>query len=301
MCIRDRATVVFSAIAGVVVGAALGCGVLVLFLVPDDRFNARVAVPAVWRRAEGGSASLFVLDGMRAWAVLWVIVFHCLGQVDLYYGDPGYKSIIRLVPFQVMCNGDMGVDAFFVLSGFLICHIGLRDKAKHGTLRVPRFLLRRFLRIAPAYYMAILLTRYGQFTSDGGSVIQDSKSRGFCRDWWFLNVLFINNYQNYMESNPDYSYCMPQSWSISTEFQFYLLTPPLLLLLDLPAAPLSSPRPIRTLTLSPTQQAVSLGLGLSDAGLGGPCCLRCASVPSWFGVCCMRSTIPTDSMFTRIS
>ena len=151
-------------------------------------------------------------------------------------GRPNSLTVMRLVPFQIIGNGDMGVDAFFVLSGFLIAHLGMRELARSGSLALCRFYKRRWLRITPAYIAAIVLTRFLQFETDpngaAGAVRASEQLQDNCKDWWYLNVLFINNFQNYIDADSDY--CLAQSWSISTEFQFYLLTPPLVLLLSAP-------------------------------------------------------------------
>src|SRR5256885_16007106 len=77
------------------------------------------------------STHLPALDGLRAVAVLTVIVEH--------FGIAG-------VP------GDLGVSAFFVLSGFLITWLLLREHAAHGTVSLRRFLTRRGRALFPAAY-----------------------------------------------------------------------------------------------------------------------------------------------------
>src|SRR6266480_7006418 len=72
-----------------------------------------------------------VLDGLRAVAVFTVIAYH--------FG-------ITAVP------GDLGVSAFFVLSGFLITWLLLKEHAVAGTVSLRQFYARRMLRIFPAYY-----------------------------------------------------------------------------------------------------------------------------------------------------
>ena len=76
------------------------------------------------------------IDGLRAWAVLPVLAFHA--------GIPGFRG------------GFVGVDVFFVISGYLITGILLRDLAKEG-FSIIHFLERRARRIIPALYLVLLV------------------------------------------------------------------------------------------------------------------------------------------------
>ncbi len=127
------------------------------------------------------------IDGLRAWAVLWVMSFHIslfwplceshrvLSAISCYRLVPsaltasryllstvgaGYLTIpeylrwvtVNGLPAMALnSNGDLGVDVFFVLSGFLIAHMLLKEKERTGAQDFLGFLLRRWLRLAPAY------------------------------------------------------------------------------------------------------------------------------------------------------
>lgn len=106
--------------------------------------------------------------------------------------------------FTLFRYGWTGVDLFFVLSGFLIGRQLQRELRRRGTVDVPRFLLRRGLRIWPLYFawVAFLALALGKW-------------RGIWPD-----VVFLSNYVQGQVSG---------GWSLSTEEQFYLLVPLLLL------------------------------------------------------------------------
>ena len=90
------------------------------------------------------------LDGMRAIAILWVVLYHSLMLMPSGYPRClGEKySILVTGP---MGNGGAGVDIFFVISGFLIGYIMLRDLEKcNGQIDLMDFFRSRFLRIWPA-------------------------------------------------------------------------------------------------------------------------------------------------------
>ena len=85
------------------------------------------------------------LDGLRGLAVLMVLAYHCPRLLL-----PGVE--------QVQKAGDTGVDVFFLLSGFLITMLLLRDRRGTGASTqnlLGHFYLKRVLRIFPLYYAAI--------------------------------------------------------------------------------------------------------------------------------------------------
>jgi len=78
------------------------------------------------------------LDGIRAIAVYLVVLFHA--------GSRRFTG------------GYVGVDVFFVLSGFLVTQVLLRDIDTYGSVRLPRFYGRRFRRLLPAAFVALVVT-----------------------------------------------------------------------------------------------------------------------------------------------
>ena len=81
------------------------------------------------------------LDGVRAIAALMVVFFH--------YGGPGFLQ------------GWLGVQIFFVLSGFLITTLLLREQARDGRIDLREFYRRRAFRILPVYFVVLLVTAAG--------------------------------------------------------------------------------------------------------------------------------------------
>jgi peptidoglycan/LPS O-acetylase OafA/YrhL len=188
---------------------------------------------SIWKRSSTCSSlsRSYVLDGLRALSVLWVLSFHIMTVVVVVGLSPLVSRLVTFWPVQIIFNGDMGVDCFFVLSGYLIGRILLKDLVRgferglRGTASVLcTFYLRRWLRIFPMLVAAIILTVVSNEISSsvnegkGFSVFPLSGSR--CEDFgqvWPM-LLFINNYLC------DF-YCMVQTWSVAVEFQMYLLSP----------------------------------------------------------------------------
>src|SRR3954453_23601123 len=86
-----------------------------------------------------------VVDGVRALAILWVISYHL---VLFHLGSFTTEAVTVATGTwtQWTSRGDMGVDLFFVISGYLIGSILFSEYRSSGTLHVSRFYLRRFLR-----------------------------------------------------------------------------------------------------------------------------------------------------------
>ncbi len=134
------------------------------------------------------------LDGLRAIAVFTVILGH------RNYPIPGVPA-------------DLGVDAFFVLSGFLITRLLMRELAATGRVSLRKFYARRTMRIFPAYY-AFLLLNFALDTMRG-------EHWGTALGWSAMT--YTVNYYNAFHHHPPTS--IAHAWSLGIEEQFYLLWP----------------------------------------------------------------------------
>lgn len=119
------------------------------------------------------------------------------------------------------CGGYLGVDLFFVLSGFLVAGLLLREQARHGSLQVGRFLLRRGFKIYPAFYLLLLV-----------SLLSGLSDLPPTRERLLAEALYL---QNYLGG------CWNHTWSLAVEEHFYLLLPVTLLFLRRPADPARGP------------------------------------------------------------
>lgn len=146
------------------------------------------------------------LDFLRGSAVCMVILYHLK---EGYLSCGGEES--WLTHFPPVKYGMFGVDLFFVLSGYLIGKQLWRELAAQGTIQIPRFLLRRGLRIWPLYYAYLAFMVVAPLPS---------YYRHADAVWW-SDALFLSNYTN--------RGVVDGSWSLCTEEQFYLLLPMLLL------------------------------------------------------------------------
>jgi peptidoglycan/LPS O-acetylase OafA/YrhL len=140
------------------------------------------------------------LDGLRAFSVLAVILGHTR--------DASLDHFRLLKAFR---NGGQGVAVFFVLSGFLITHLLLKEKGRTGTLNLKEFYFRRTMRIFPPFYVFVLVVGILTFFHLASV---DSRS--------FLAALTYT--WNYVPQAND-SWVLGHCWSLSLEEQFYLLWP----------------------------------------------------------------------------
>jgi peptidoglycan/LPS O-acetylase OafA/YrhL len=149
------------------------------------------------------------IEGLRALAVLLVVAYHC----GLYPISGGY----------------VGVDVFFVISGFLITGLLLRELRSRGTISVPGFYARRAMRLLPASTLVVVVT-----VAASAWWLPPLRRDGILTDALHTMIYGIN-YRlaaigtDYLgaESEPS---PLQHFWSLAVEEQFYLVWPPLLLL-----------------------------------------------------------------------
>ena len=150
------------------------------------------------------------LDGIRAVAVGLVILFH-LG--------------LRWVP-----GGFVGVDVFFVMSGYLITGLLLGEVATHGGVRFRRFYARRMRRLLPASALVLIVVMFG-----AAHLLDmvDQQSVGHEATWAALyaaNWKFVAGNVDYFTPG-DIPSPLVHFWSLAVEEQFYLVWPAVFALL----------------------------------------------------------------------
>lgn len=139
------------------------------------------------------------LDTLRAIAIAWVLLFHSYLVGGL--GD-GYGVL--------QWSGWMGVDLFFVLSGYLIGTQVFKALHRTGKLDFTAFYQRRFIRILPAFFVVLALYEVWPAWSE---------SEGMQPLWQFLTFTFNLQYNN------DDNYAFSHVWSLCVEEHFYLVFP----------------------------------------------------------------------------
>lgn len=174
-----------------------------LFLRAEDRFSA--------------------LDGMRAMAALLIVAFHSYVSVAHAAGISTVETPAGAIQ-SMFARSWIGVDIFFVLSGFLIGRILFLQLLRAGSIDFRRFYLRRALRIFPAYYVVLTLSLFAL------SHLQVFAFMYRGAEWRELlqrspaNYLYLSNYMH----GGTIPNALGLSWSLCIEEHFYLLMPALL-------------------------------------------------------------------------
>jgi peptidoglycan/LPS O-acetylase OafA/YrhL len=155
-------------------------------------------------------ARLRGLDGLRAIAVTTVIAFHL---------TPG------LLP-----GGYVGVDVFFVISGFLITTLLLRERADTGRVALRAFWARRARRLLPALALVVLVACTSALVI-GGDVLVRIGTQVLGAATFSYNWLGIASETSYFDTTTPELF--RNLWSLAVEEQFYLIWPFVVLVLVL--------------------------------------------------------------------
>lgn len=159
------------------------------------------------------------LDGLRFIAFLMVFINHATNNLGYYTTDVHLKLFI----YKYLSNGDIGVNFFFVLSGFLITYLLFTEKENSGKINIPNFYARRILRIWPLYYFVLILgliviPYLFQFI-EGGFPIKTAVDKLN----QYLYMAFLGNFDFIYHGITNST--IGVLWSVSVEEQFYLVWP----------------------------------------------------------------------------
>lgn len=206
------------------------------------------------QRGKGSARSpghLRPLDGLRGVAILLVFLFHAIAR-------PGY---------WFLNGGFLGVDLFFVLSGFLITMLLVREWDRNGKISLPRFYRRRALRLLPA--LAAMLVGFVILTTAVGERLQRFGIPWHPRSALITPLLLSAGYvsniaQGWLGQGVPSS--VRQLWSLATEEQFYLLWPALLILALRFGRGRTRPLVLVVATLAVSSAATRLAMALAGVG-----------------------------------
>ena len=144
-------------------------------------------------------------NGLRGLAAVSVILTHL--QIFKWLEDNG----IIPNPLVRSLDGTVGVQAFFVLSGFLITHLMHQEAERHGHISIYNFFIRRALRILPLYFFVLL-------------IITALKLLGTEATSW-RGILFAGTYLTNFIPKDWYAPILGHTWSLAVEEHFYLIWP----------------------------------------------------------------------------
>jgi peptidoglycan/LPS O-acetylase OafA/YrhL len=178
------------------------------------------------RRRENRIASLDVVRGL---AILMVIATHN----PVFPGSHGLLYTPLVVAARI---GWSGVDLFFVLSGFLVGGLLMREQKQTGGIDAAHFLMRRAFKVWPSYFAFLAAYAAAQILDARSGGTAGSRAGALARDLW-PNLVHV---QNYFASTSQLGWL----WSLAVEEHFYLALPWILMWVFRPAAPRAAARRI---------------------------------------------------------
>ncbi len=152
------------------------------------------------------------LDSIRFYAFLIVFVSHM--YLFGYQAGPYVNQWLDNKGMRLFAHGEVGVQIFFTLSGFLIMLLAIREFRKKHSFSIGGFFRRRILRIWPLYFLALIIGIYsmGVSAEDAACV---------SKFWYFLgNVCMAQGF-----SDGGLGGIIGPLWSVSVEEQFYIFFP----------------------------------------------------------------------------
>ncbi|XP_050051610.1 nose resistant to fluoxetine protein 6-like [Dermacentor andersoni] len=175
------------------------------------------------------SYSMKFLHGIRFFSIVWILVGHSYGapsdvwsrMVNVIIYAEKWQNIFTAVGF-------MSVDCFFFLSGFLLAYVVCKQK-RTGVVLFVLATVRRLIRtMAPVFFLIMVLHLMPLITSGPDAKTYFDKVHSEFQRQWLLILLQVQNYDFEVNAN---SPVLGHLWYLSLDFQFFLVSLPVLILL----------------------------------------------------------------------
>ncbi|HKY57477.1 MAG TPA: acyltransferase family protein [Aeromicrobium sp.] len=196
----------------------------------------------------GTTSRITEIQGLRAIAVALVVAYHA--------GLP-------------LHGGFVGVDAFFVISGYVITRLLMRELDSHGRIRLRNFYTARIRRLLPAASLVIVVTAVASMALQSPLVQPFTGYTVIGSALWMANGALFLTTGGYFSPSRETSPLL-HMWSLAVEEQFYLVYPLLLAAAAAGTAGVAARRSRRTLVLITTVIAVSGALSILGSFSGIP-------------------------------
>jgi len=171
------------------------------------------------------------LDGLRFFSFFGVFLFHFYKSLFDNIKET-YPAVYEVGEFLFQ-NGSLGVNFFFVLSGFLITFLLIKERELTSKINIKNFYVRRILRIWPLYYICLIIgfIIYPFVNKLSGIYLEE-----VANPWYY--VFFAANFDMMVlsqdpEPNIPTAITLSVLWSVAVEEQFYLMWPLILGLISL--------------------------------------------------------------------
>ena len=155
------------------------------------------------------------IDGLRAISIISVVIYH---------------AQLKLNNNVIFSGGFLGVDIFFVISGYLICSIIFKELLEKKSFSFKNFFVRRARRILPALIFLIFVSSFFSYFILQPSALSNFSKSSISSIFFSSNIFFWQVDSMYMAEsqllNP-----LLHTWSLSVEEQFYLFFPVVIFLI----------------------------------------------------------------------
>jgi len=166
----------------------------------------------------------------------WVVLGHSFysGTLIPWKNTFAVADVYSKWSILMVTDATLSVDTFFLLSGFLMSYLTLKeyDKKKYSSLFInpkgfPQFMFRtiysylhRYIRLTPAYALIMLVLSTLLLHMGSGPLWATKEDQAdACAQQWWKNLLYINNF---FDAKPS---CMGESWYLAADFQLFLFGP----------------------------------------------------------------------------
>ena len=202
-------------------------------------FSLYETVPQIFAIKHQPSSAITCLHGLRVISMCWIILGHqnLFGNFVIENSISYIANSVSHISYRGISESELAVDSFFLMSGLLVTYLTLRKmERRKGKFKFPAFLyyVHRFLRLTPVY--AFVLFSYWLLTvhlADGPvwrkTIGENSDFYKSCERYWWTNLLYINN----IYPRKHLHICMPWSWYLANDMQFYILAPLIIVPLSL--------------------------------------------------------------------
>ena len=170
------------------------------------------------------------IHGIRFLSMAWVLLGHT--YMKFWTNNGFFNNSVDIMPLLTVSNamaavrsGIFSVDSFFLIGATLLAYLTLKelDKQRGGGGEFwALYYLHRYLRLTGVYAAVVLLhVTYLKFLATGPNSYSLTEMREGCRDSWWLNLLYINNF----DADLGRANCNSWTWYLAVDMQLFLISP----------------------------------------------------------------------------
>lgn len=149
---------------------------------------------------KSSAATFECFNGLRVISIAWVVLHHCFAYdwFTAIYNRSYINEWHRTLGWSFITHGDVSVDTFLLISGFLISFNYFKSRDKNEPFVLYRYYIKRYLRLTPVLAAAILIVMAFASRLGGGPAYEKVELAlvDNCRKYWWSALLHIQNFVN---------------------------------------------------------------------------------------------------------